>query len=103
MNIHEYQAKSILKGFGVAIQEGIVASTAEEAVKAAEQLNKETGTRWWVVKAQIHAGGRGKGKIVGSEQRGVAIAKSLDDVKLFRQIYWAVHWLPFKQAKLVSW
>lgn len=81
MNIHEYQAKSILKGFGVAIQEGIVADTPEKAVEAAEQLNKETGTSWWVVKAQIHAGGRGKGKIKGSEQRGVALAKSLDDVK----------------------
>lgn len=81
MNIHEYQGKSILKSFGVAIQEGIVASTPEEAVQAAEQLNKETGTSWWVVKAQIHAGGRGKGKIVGTEQRGVALAKSIDDVK----------------------
>lgn len=81
MNIHEYQAKSILKGFGVAIQEGIVADTPEKAVEAAEQLNKETGTSWWVVKAQIHAGGRGKGKIKGTEQRGVALAKSLDDVK----------------------
>ncbi len=81
MNIHEYQAKSILKGFGVAIQEGIVADTPEKAVEAAKQLNKETGTDWWVIKAQIHAGGRGKGKIVGTEQRGVALAKSLDDVK----------------------
>jgi len=81
MNIHEYQGKSILKTFGVRIQEGLVASTPEEAVAAAKTLQEQTGTGWWVVKAQIHAGGRGKGKINGSEQRGVALAKSLDDVK----------------------
>lgn len=74
MNIHEYQAKETLKKFGVAIQEGIVAQTPEEAVEAAKKLNKETGTEWWVLKAQIHAGGRGKGG-------GVKLAKSLDDVK----------------------
>ena len=81
MNIHEYQGKSVLKGFGVAIQEGIVADTPEKAVEAAKELQKQTGTGWWVVKSQIHAGGRGKGKIAGTEQRGVALAKSLDDVK----------------------
>ena len=81
MNLHEYQGKSILKSFGVKIQEGIVAETAEEAVAAAKKLQEETGTGWWVVKAQIHAGGRGKGSIVGSDQRGVALAKSLDDVQ----------------------
>lgn len=81
MNLHEYQGKSILKSFGVRIQEGLVASTPEEAVAAAEELKASTGTSWWVVKAQIHAGGRGKGKIVGTEQRGVALAKSLDDVR----------------------
>lgn len=74
MNIHEYQGKSILKSFGVAIQEGIVADTPEKAVEAAKQLKQETGTNWWVVKAQIHAGGRGKGG-------GVKLAKSLDEVK----------------------
>lgn len=74
MNIHEYQGKSILKSFGVAIQEGIVADTPEQAVDAAKELQKQTGTSWWVVKAQIHAGGRGKGG-------GVKLAKSLDDVK----------------------
>jgi succinyl-CoA synthetase beta subunit len=74
MNIHEYQAKETLKKFGVAIQEGIVASTPEEAVAAAKKLNVETGTDWWVLKAQIHAGGRGKGG-------GVKLAKSLDEVK----------------------
>ncbi len=74
MNLHEYQGKSILKSFGVATQEGIVADTPEEAVEAAKKLNEETGTDWWVIKAQIHAGGRGKGG-------GVKLAKSLDDVK----------------------
>jgi succinyl-CoA synthetase beta subunit len=81
MNLHEYQGKSVLKSFGVRIQEGVVAETPEEAVAAAKKLQEETGTGWWVVKAQIHAGGRGKGSIVGSDQRGVALAKSLDDVK----------------------
>lgn len=83
MNIHEYQGKAVLKGFGVAIQEGIVADTPEKAVEAAKELQKTTGTGWWVVKSQIHAGGRGKGKIAGTEQRGVVLAKSLEDVKTF--------------------
>ena len=74
MNIHEYQGKSILKSFGVGIQEGIVADTPEQAVEAAKELTKTTGTNWWVIKAQIHAGGRGKGG-------GVKLAKSLDEVK----------------------
>src|SRR5262245_5923241 len=74
MNVHEYQGKSILKSFGVAIQEGIVADTATGAVEAAKELSKQTGTKWWVVKAQIHAGGRGKGG-------GVKLAKTLDEVK----------------------
>ena len=74
MNLHEYQGKEILNSFGVRIQRGVVASTSEEAVAAAKQLNEETGTTWWVVKAQVHAGGRGKGG-------GVKLAKSLDDVK----------------------
>ena len=74
MNLHEYQGKELLSTFGVRIQRGIVASTVEEAVEAAEKLNKDTGTSWWVVKAQIHAGGRGKGG-------GVKLAKSLDEVR----------------------
>ncbi len=74
MNLHEYQGKELLNSFGVRIQRGIVATTAEEAVAAAEKLNTDTGTSWWVVKAQIHAGGRGKGG-------GVKLAKSLDEVK----------------------
>lgn len=80
MNIHEYQAKQILKSYGVAIQEGIVADTPEAAVQAAKDIQAQTGSGWVVLKAQIHAGGRGKGKIVGTEQRGVALAKNLDDV-----------------------
>jgi succinyl-CoA synthetase beta subunit len=73
MNIHEYQGKSILKSFGVAIQEGLLAESPEVAVKVAKELQQQTGTQWWVVKAQIHAGGRGKGG-------GVKLAKSLDEV-----------------------
>jgi len=74
MNIHEYQGKEILKRFGVGIQEGIVADTPEQAVEAAKQLQAQTGTSWWVVKAQVHAGGRGKGG-------GIKLAKSLEEVK----------------------
>jgi succinyl-CoA synthetase beta subunit len=81
MNLHEYQGKEILKSFGVAIQEGIVADSVEGAIAAAEDLTKQTGTKYWVVKSQIHAGGRGKGKIAGTEQRGVQVAKSMDDIR----------------------
>ncbi|MCH2199102.1 MAG: ADP-forming succinate--CoA ligase subunit beta [Flavobacteriales bacterium] len=80
MNIHEYQGKSILKSFGVAIQEGIVADTAEEASAAAKKLQEETGTGWFVVKAQIHAGGRGKGTVTETGSHGVVLAKSLEEV-----------------------
>ncbi len=74
MNLHEYQGKELLNSFGVNIQRGIVADTPEKAVEAAKKLAEETGTGWWVVKAQVHAGGRGKGG-------GVKLAKSLDEVK----------------------
>ena len=74
MNIHEYQAKNLLKSYGVKVQQGIVADTPEAAVEAARELNAETGTEWFVVKAQIHAGGRGKGG-------GVKLAKSREEVK----------------------
>lgn len=74
MNLHEYQGKEILSGFGVRVQRGIVATTPEEAVEAAKKLTEETGTQWYVVKAQIHAGGRGKAG-------GVKLAKNLDQVK----------------------
>ena len=74
MNIHEYQGKEILKKYGVRVQEGITADTAEEAVAAAQTLTEQTGTSWYVIKAQIHAGGRGKGG-------GVKLAKNLEQVK----------------------
>jgi succinyl-CoA synthetase beta subunit len=73
MNIHEYQGKEILASYGVRIQRGIVANNAVEAVAAAKQLTAETGTGWHVIKAQVHAGGRGKGG-------GVKLAKNLDQV-----------------------
>ncbi|AMS27131.1 succinyl-CoA synthetase subunit beta [Bacteroidetes bacterium UKL13-3] len=81
MNIHEYQAKSILKSFGVAVQEGIVANTPDEAHAAALNLKQQFGSDFVVVKAQIHAGGRGKGTIEGKDQRGVAVAKNADKAK----------------------
>tara|TARA_B100001250_G_scaffold202980_1_gene174067 strand:- start:36063 stop:37253 length:1191 start_codon:yes stop_codon:yes gene_type:complete len=74
MNLHEYQGKELLNSFGVRIQRGVIATTPEEAVSAAEKLHTDTGTSWWVIKAQIHAGGRGKGG-------GVKLAKSLDEVR----------------------
>jgi succinyl-CoA synthetase beta subunit len=81
MNIHEYQAKEILKKYGVAVQEGQVASTPDEAVAAAVKMKELYNSDWVVIKSQIHAGGRGKGTIVGSEQRGVALAKNHDKVR----------------------
>ncbi|MCB0733125.1 MAG: ADP-forming succinate--CoA ligase subunit beta [Flavobacteriales bacterium] len=74
MNIHEYQAKEILKSYGVAIQEGVVVDQLENAEAAVKELQDKTGTDWVVVKAQIHAGGRGKGG-------GVKLAKSMDEAK----------------------
>jgi succinyl-CoA synthetase beta subunit len=80
MNIHEYQAKDILKKFGVAVQRGIVADTPDKAVAAAKEIGAETGSKWFVVKSQIHAGGRGKGTIKETGSRGVVLAKSVDEV-----------------------
>jgi len=74
MNLHEYQGKSILKKYQVAVPAGIVAYNPNEAVKAAKQIQVETGSDKWAVKAQIHAGGRGKGG-------GVKIAKTLEEVE----------------------
>ncbi len=76
MNLHEYQGKSILKKFGVAIPESVVVDSPDAAVEAAKQIQSKTGTDTWAVKAQIHAGGRGKGG-------GVKIAKSLDEVRKY--------------------
>ena len=81
MNIHEYQCKSILESFGVSIQRGKVADTPEAAHAAAMDLTKETGTEWFVLKAQIHAGGRGKGVVTETGSHGVVLAKGLDEVK----------------------
>jgi succinyl-CoA synthetase beta subunit len=80
MNLHEYQAKELLKKYNVPVQEGIPVDTPEKAVEAYRQLKVQTNNSFVVVKAQIHAGGRGKGKIRGTEQRGVAVAKNADDV-----------------------
>ena len=74
MNLHEYQGKEILNSFGVEIQRGIVATTPKEAVEAAKKLTEQTGTGWHVIKAQVHAGGRGKGG-------GVKLAKNLQEVE----------------------
>ena len=74
MNLHEYQGKELLSSFGVRIQRGIVATSASEAVDAAKKLTEETGTGWHVIKAQVHAGGRGKGG-------GVKLAKNLQEVE----------------------
>ena len=76
MNLHEYQGKEILQSFGVQIQRGIVATTPAEAVDAAKKLTEETGTSWHVVKAQVHAGGRGKGG-------GIKLAKNLEEVESY--------------------
>ncbi|BAV08456.1 ADP-forming succinate--CoA ligase subunit beta [Filimonas lacunae] len=80
MNLHEYQAKELLKKYNVPVQEGIAVDTVMAAEEAYRQIKTQTNNNFAVVKAQIHAGGRGKGKIEGSEQRGVAVGKSLEDV-----------------------
>lgn len=74
MNLHEYQGKELLKSYGVAIQEGEVAATLDEAVEAYNKISEKTNSSFAVVKAQIHAGGRGKGG-------GVKLVKNLDDLK----------------------
>jgi succinyl-CoA synthetase beta subunit len=81
MNLHEYQAKELLKKYNVPVQEGIACSTVAEAEEAYRFINSQYGSKFAVIKAQIHAGGRGKGKIRGTEQKGVAVAKNVEDVK----------------------
>ncbi len=84
MNIHEYQAKAVLKEFGVPVSRGVAVFKAEEAEAAAREL----GGPLWVVKSQIHAGGRGKGKfkeLAAGDKGGVRLAKSVDEVKLNAQ------------------
>ncbi len=98
MNLHEYQAKGILQSFGVKVPLEILATTVEEAVAAAKEIQEKTGSTVWAVKAQIHAGGRGKGG-------GVKIAKSLEDVKTYAdQILGMMLVTPqtSKEGKLVS-
>lgn len=80
MNIHEYQAKEILKSYGVAIQNGIVIDKKTDAIAAAAQLRKETGTDWLVVKAQIHAGGRGKGGGVKLAKNDAEVQEKVDAI-----------------------
>jgi len=81
MNLHEFQGKSILTKYGVAIQRGVVVDKVEDAVAAAKKLTEETGTSWYVVKAQIHAGGRGKGIVAETGSNGVVLAKGIDHVE----------------------
>ncbi len=81
MNLHEYQGKSILSKYGVAIQRGVVLDKLEDAVTSAKKLSEETGTEWYVVKAQIHAGGRGKGTVEETGSHGVVLAKGIDKVE----------------------
>ena len=98
MNLHEYQGKEMLNSFGVRIQRGIVANNVDEAVKAAKKLTEDTGTSWWVVKAQIHAGGRGKGG-------GVKLAKSLSEIESISNDILGMHLITpqtSSEGKLVS-
>jgi succinyl-CoA synthetase beta subunit len=82
MNLHEYQAKELLKRYNVPTQEGIAVSNVDDAVNAYKQIAVEHGNKFAVIKAQIHAGGRGKGRIVEvPEQSGVSVIKSADDVE----------------------
>ena len=81
MNIHEYQAKEILKSFGVKIQNGLVASTTKEALDNAKMIVNNNRSNILVLKAQIHAGGRGKGQIKETGSNGVVIAKNIEEVE----------------------
>jgi len=81
MNLHEYQAKELLKKYNVPVQEGVAVETVDAAAAAYATLKEQTGNNFAVIKAQIHAGGRGKGNIEGKEHRGVAVAKNEEDVK----------------------
>ncbi len=80
MNLHEYQAKELLKKYNVPVQEGIAVDNVMAAEEAYRQIKGQTNNSFAVVKAQIHAGGRGKGKIIGKEQKGVQVGKNVDDI-----------------------
>jgi len=82
MNLHEYQAKELLKRYHVPTQEGIAVANVDDAIKAYSQIATETGSKFVVVKAQIHAGGRGKGRMVEvPDQSGVAVVKSAENIE----------------------
>jgi len=83
MNLHEYQAKELLKKYNVPVQEGYACTTVQEAEDAYRQIKTQTGSKFAVVKAQIHAGGRGKGTIKETGINGVKVAKSLEDIQDF--------------------
>jgi succinyl-CoA synthetase beta subunit len=85
MNLHEYQAKELLKKYNVPVQEGIACSTVHEAEEAYRHIKHTSGSSFAVVKAQIHAGGRGKGTIKETGINGVKVGKSIDDIKEFAQ------------------
>ena len=81
MNLHEYQAKELLKKYNVPVQEGIACGTVAEAEAAYTTIKQQYNSPFAVIKAQIHAGGRGKGTVIGTEQKGVAVAKNAEAVK----------------------
>jgi succinyl-CoA synthetase beta subunit len=83
MNLHEYQAKELLKKYNVPVQEGFACSTVHEAEEAYRQIKTQYGSSFAVVKAQIHAGGRGKGKVKETGMNGVKVGKSLEDITTF--------------------
>lgn len=85
MNLHEYQAKELLKKFNVPVQEGVACSSVHEAEEAYRQIKTQYGSPFAVVKAQIHAGGRGKGTIKENGINGVKVAKSIEDITEFSQ------------------
>jgi succinyl-CoA synthetase beta subunit len=85
MNLHEYQAKELLKKYNVPVQEGIAVETVEAAQQAYEKIKAETNNKFAVVKAQIHAGGRGKGTVKETGMNGVKVGKSLEDITHFSQ------------------
>jgi succinyl-CoA synthetase beta subunit len=83
MNLHEYQAKELLKKYNVPVQEGFACTTVQEAEDAYRQIKTQTGSKFAIVKAQIHAGGRGKGTVKENGINGVKVAKSLEDIQEF--------------------
>jgi succinyl-CoA synthetase beta subunit len=85
MNLHEYQAKDLLKKYNVPVQEGVACSTVDEAINAYNGIKEKSGSKFAVVKAQIHAGGRGKGQVKENGINGVKVGKSLEDIKEFAE------------------